>query len=227
MRIYENMKQALSEVQRDLSEMGVEVKTKSMQDKIIEGNDDFVTKEIQAYQFCVLNTADKDDTVENLDWCKAEFTERISNKGLNPGEAWKLRKSVWEEFLHGNPKKFGYTYSERMKGQVEDVIRVLKNDIESRQAIIQIYDQNIDNKNRGGKVRIPCSISYHFMYREGKLDMIYNMRSCDIFTHFRNDIWMACKLKDYIAEKLGVKSGKFFMFVSSLHAYKKDCKGIF
>ena len=226
MRIFSNCKEALSEISRDLSEMGAIVKTKTMQDINIEDNCDFLTKEIQAYSFCILNDFDKDEIVkENLEWCKAEFRERTSNYPLNPGVAWKLREKVWKEFITGN--KFGYTYSERMNKQVNDAIGLLKRDLNSRQCVIQVYDKNIDNNNRMGKVRIPCSIFYQLMFRNNALDIIYVMRSCDRFTHFANDIWLACELKSYIADKIGVKSGKFFMFISSLHGYKKDMEGVF
>ena len=67
MRIFSNCKEALSEISRDLSEMGAIVKTKTMQDINIEDNCDFLTKEIQAYSFCILNDFDKDEIVkENL-----------------------------------------------------------------------------------------------------------------------------------------------------------------
>ena len=54
------------------------------------------------------------------------------------------------------------------------------------------------------------------------------MRSSDFYTHFRNDIWQAIELRNHVAKELGQKEGKFIMFVSSLHAFKKDFpKGIF
>lgn len=63
---------------------------------------------------------------------------------------------------------------------------------------------------------------YQFMVRDGKLDVIYVMRSSDFATHFQNDIWLADELRRYIASQLNLPIGKFIMFVSSLHIYKKD-----
>ena len=58
--------------------------------------------------------------------------------------------------------------------------------------------------------------------RNGKLDVIYDMRSTDFSTHFQNDIWLADELRKHIAEQVGVPVGKFFMKANSLHIYKKD-----
>jgi len=235
MRIYKNCQEAISEITRDLAEMGTEVKIKTMQDKIVEENDDFVTKEIQAYSFCILDTSDKDNICHNLEWCQEEFNERISKDRINPGLAWKLREEVWKPFLHFsmNPftkvfeERFAYTYSERLNNQIAEVIKILQNDHGSRQAVIPIYSKDIDNRERGGKARIPCSMFYQLQIRDGKVDIIYTMRSCDLFTHARNDIWMACELRDFIAKALKLPSGKMFMFISSLHGYKKDMRGVF
>ena len=44
MRIYENCRELMSEMGRDLWEMGKQVKPKTYQNKVIDGNDEFVTK---------------------------------------------------------------------------------------------------------------------------------------------------------------------------------------
>ena len=51
MRIFMNFNEAKEEIKRDLAEMGIVVKPKTMQDKIIEGNEDYETKELQNYSF--------------------------------------------------------------------------------------------------------------------------------------------------------------------------------
>jgi thymidylate synthase len=48
------------------------------------------------------------------------------------------------------------------------------------------------------------------------------MRSCDYHLHFRNDIYLACKLLNYIAKECGFEVGDFFMNIGSFHIYKKD-----
>ena len=237
MRIFANCQEAISEIQRDLYEMGVEVTSNSMQNKVVKGDDGFTTKELQGYSFTILDSGDKDSIANNLEWCEAEFKERINGwyavddfrqpyTPLNPGNAYKIRSEIWNQFLVDG--KFCYTYNERMHWQIKAVIEELKRNPNSRQAIIEVHSRKTDQDRMGGKSRIPCSMYYQFMIRNGKLDVIYNMRSTDFLTHFKHDIWLACKLRDFMAEKVGIESGKYIMFASSLHAYKKDFpEGVF
>ncbi len=50
------------------------------------------------------------------------------------------------------------------------------------------------------------------------------MRSSDFDTHFRNDIWLADELRNYIANFIGIEPGLFHMNVGSLHRYKDYTK---
>lgn len=232
MRIYKNCSEAINEIERDLFEIGVRVMVNTVQDKdVSDDKDNYMTQEMQGYDFMILDQSDRDDMVRNqsedlLEWNEAEHLERVSHEPINPGVAYKLRNSVWNEFLHSG--RFGYTYNERIREQLPQIIAELKKNINTRQAIIEIHNNMIDLDSLGGACRLPCSMYYQFMYREGKLDVIYNMRSSDFYTHFRNDIWQAMKLRDLVASELEVESGKFIMFVSSLHAFKKDfLPGIF
>ena len=53
------------------------------------------------------------------------------------------------------------------------------------------------------------------------------MRSCDFSTHFANDVYLAIKLLEYVAELTGYEVGNFTHTIFSLHIYKKDLKGVF
>jgi thymidylate synthase len=225
MRIFANCKEAINEITRDLAELAVENRTKSYQDKDIEGKEEYFTKELQAYSFCIVDTADMKEIAHPWEWCLSEFGERIG-LAKNPGNAWKLRKDVWEQFIEKGGE-FSYTYSQRIDPQVQNVIDILKNDPGSRQAIIQIYDKHRDMYNYGGKHRVPCSLMYHLMIRENRVDLIYYSRSMDWLTHGKNDIVLASMMKNYIAGELELVGGRTFVNVSSLHAYKKDLKGVF
>lgn len=224
MRIYQNCKEMMSEVHRDLQEMGVIKHTKTVQDKIVDGNDDYTTKELVGYSYAILDFSDMDQMITDnglsLEWCKADFEERICPREINPGEAYKLRP-VWEEFVHDG--KFSYTYNERIRTQLEKTIDVIKNDHDTRQGIIEIYNSEKDSRRRGGIERIPCSMYYQFISdQNGKLDIIYNIRSNDFGEHYPYDIWMAISLLKYVAKKVDMKVGKLIYFAGSLHCFKKD-----
>ena len=227
MRIYENCQEAVKDIGRELQKCASEVHTQTMQNKQIKNDKEYNTKELQAFTFAIINPNDRDEMPDvTLDWCRAEFLERVG-EAVNPGFAWKLREDVWREFLvkYNNGVYFEYTYSERLSYQIDAIVAELTKNPETRQAIMQIHDRRIDQA-RMGKKRVPCSMFYHFMFRNRKLDMIYNMRSSDFITHFQNDIWLAMEMQSYIAEhvkNVGKKRiGKFIMQVSSLHVYKKD-----
>jgi len=229
-RIYENMHEAIREIERDIMEMGIRVHTKTMQNKIIENDENYSTMEVQNYSFTILDLADKDKCIgPDLDWCKWEIKERTSGEQLNPGQAWKLRQDVWEPFLVDG--KMDYTYAERFShyphplkelSQIHTVIEILEADSDSRQAIIHVhFPMDVAAANEFEiPLRVPCSMYYQFMVRRGKLDVIYNMRSSDFDTHFKNDIWLADELRNYIANIIGLKPGLLHMNVGSLHRYK-------
>lgn len=223
MRIFKDCKEMISEVHRDLFEMGIRVNPKTMQDKFVEGDENYQTIELSGYSFAILNTDDLDQMIMDrklsLVWCEADFRERINPEEINPGQAYTLR-SEWDEFVHGG--KFAYTYNERIRYQLEDTINILKFDPNTRQAVLTIYEGMKDTANRGGKNRVPCSMYYQFLIRDGKLDVIYTMRSSDFMTHFPYDIWMAARLRDLIAKEVEVPVGKLIFFSGSLHCYKKD-----
>lgn len=235
MRIYLNCVEAITDIGRELKKCAARVHTQTMQNKVIADDDNYETRELQAFEFCIINTSDKDEMPNaTLEWLHAEFKERIDPNFENPGKAWELRKDVWSEFLvhrtgiypsvnaKGDERDvFEYTYNERIQWQIQPVINELRLHPDSRQAIIEVHNRKIDTE-RMGKQRIPCSMFYQFMVRDGKLDVIYVMRSSDFATHFQNDIWLADELRRYIASQLNLPIGKFIMFVSSLHIYKKD-----
>jgi thymidylate synthase len=223
-RVYNNFKEALSEIKRDVAEMGVKVITQTMQDK----KGEFETLEVQNYIYTVVDT-NTSMLNPTQPWADAEFEERISERLINPGEAYKLRPEVWEQFLennHGEFKHFSYTYPYRIGFQIGAVIDELRLHPDSRQLFITIWDIDVDH-SRFGRRRVPCSLGYFFQYREGKLHVTYLQRSADFVTHFQNDLYLAVKLRDYIADKVGMVPGRFTHWIGSLHVYKEDVKDVF
>ena len=247
MRIYGNCYELMSEMGRNLYEMGAIVKPKHYQNKDIDGNDDFITKELICEQYCLIELPDPENLFIFMEegareWADAEFQERISGECLNPGEAWKLRKNVWEEFLVDG--KFDYTYPERINQLVmydylpttklKAVIKLLKEDPDTRKAILNIYGSFYDYHSRvedydrlDGHARIPCSMYYDFLIRENQkgekiLNITYHQRSSDFITFFGTDVYFAWKLMEYVAEKVGVKPGYLYHTIDSIHSYKKD-----
>ncbi len=226
MRFYINFKEALSEIKRDLAEMGIDVHPQTMQDKYVANNPDYATKELQNYCYTVLDAVSHVDELEpSQPWAAVELRERLSGIPVNPGKAWTYRPEVWQEFLHDG--RFAYTYSERMFWQLGTIINELRTHPDSRQLWLSIWDPGRDILQLGGHGRVPCSLGYLFQLRKSRLNMTYFMRSCDYVTHFRNDVWLAVKLLEHVAQEVGTKPGDFTHFIGSFHVYAKDVKGVF
>ena len=244
MRIYSNPYELMSETARNLWEMGNEVKPRTYQNKVIEGNDDFITKELICEQYCLTHMEDPAALfvfTKSKDWADAEFRERISGDYLlNPGHAWELRSNIWEEFIVGD--QFDYTYAERLNGpvnfrgrtltKIKAVVELLKEDSDTRKAILNIFGESYlrgdgDAEYLDGEKRIPCSMYYDFLIRENargekQLNICYHQRSSDFVTHFGNDVYLAWRLMEYVASEVGIKHGYLYHTIDSLHSYKKD-----
>lgn len=235
MRIYVDWKECYEEIKRDLAEMGIVVRPKTMQDKNVEENSDYETKELQNYCYTLLDASSDKITRVIQPWADAEFEERIQDPWefgdaplfINPGKAWELRPNIWNDYMHEG--EFAYTYNERIwnSDQILKIIKRLKEDHDSRQLWLSIWDLHKDIDNLGGISRVPCSLGYNFQFRDGKLNMHYVMRSCDFNTHFCNDVYLAIKLLEYVAEKAEMKVGNFTHTMFSLHVYKKDIENVF
>jgi len=245
MRIYCNSYELMSEMGRQIWEMGIENRPKTYQNKNIEGNPDFITKELIAESYCLTQLLDPKWLfvyTNTKEWADAEFEERISGKMLNPGEAWKLNKPMWEEFLTVKGD-FDYTYSDRINQSVfndwegvgidqhntylNHIISLLKYDNDTRKAVLSIFDTKTDADRLDGHARIPCSMYYQFLIRpngkgEKVCNIIYNQRSADFVAHFGDDVYLAWRLMEYVAGAVGVKPGYLYHQIGSLHSYQRD-----
>lgn len=241
MRIYSNSYELMSEMGRELNSYGQLVKPKTYQNKVIEGNEEFETKELICQQYCLTSLGDSTWLFvysRSKEWADAEFKERVSGYGYNPGTAWELRKDLWEQFLVDGlvEKEFDYTYPERIwnhlsltdtdKVALKEVINVLKMDNDTRKAVLPIFFSS-DLRFLDGSKRIPCSMYYDFLIRqngrgEKVLHICYHQRSSDFIQHFGNDVYLAWRLMEYVADQVGVKPGYLYHTIDSLHAYKKD-----
>lgn len=230
MRIYSNSFELMSELGRELNSYGQTVKPKTYQNKRIEGNEDFITKELICQQYCLTSLGDPVWLFvfsHSKEWADAEFQERIDTSDIiNPGKAWELRKDLWEQFLVNG--KFDYTYNERMV-ILPYTIQLLKSDSDTRKAVLPIFNGKgeDDTLYYHGNKRIPCSMYYDFLIRQnGKgekvLHICYHQRSSDFAQHFGNDIYLAWRLMEYVAKEVGVKPGYLYHTIDSLHIYKKD-----
>ena len=94
MRIFRNCREAASEIKREVAEMGKVVKLKTYQDKNIDGNPDFFTKELLSYSYMIHEPKDKIDEIMIQAGFFREFRE---NCGVNYTEFKKLGITIDKE----------------------------------------------------------------------------------------------------------------------------------
>lgn len=242
MRFYNTVKELHSEIRRDLKEMGIAYDSKTVQDQTLQGGDDAHTLELCPYDYTLFSKGGDPGTLmteimeiiqaENpnkAQWVMEEASERCQAHLLpledrNPGFAWKSYESFWGKFLHDG--KFSYQYADRIGGQFPKIVKTLEDDPNSRQAIMTIYHPS-DLENNGGKKRVPCSLQYHFLIRNGRMKMMYYQRSCDFSKFFLPDVLFALSMGWEIAGRLGVKFESLTHVISSLHVFYNDVKEVF
>jgi len=235
MRIFKDCEEMIREVDRDLLVQGISVPVKSYQNKKLEG-DEQITKELVGVSILIakplrgrkemLKFIFKEDADRIEEYCIQEYKDRVGPDPKNPGNSYKIRQDMWQKFMVNDKTKFDYTYSERMYNKLPLIIKALKEDKHSRQAVMQIFHPE-DLKRTGGDTRIPCSVDYSFMIRNDRMHVIYHMRSNDYFGHFPIDIWLAAEIMKWMTDQLKytypeLKYGPLIYFANSLHAYKWD-----
>lgn len=85
-------------------------------------------------------------------------------------------------------------------GDLDDVVNMLFEDPQTRQAYFPIFFPEDTGAVHGG--RIPCSLGYHFLLRRGLLHCWYEIRSCDAVRHFRDDLYLAVRLVQWVVAEL-------------------------
>jgi thymidylate synthase len=151
------------------------------------------------------------------EFVRLDFLDRISPKPVNPGRAIEADEvGVLSKFLHDG--LLDYTYSERLCNQYQFIIDLLIEHPNTRQAYMSVWDKAIDI-NRLEKMRVPCSLGYHFFIRDNKLVMIYSMRSLEVTKCLGNDIFTASLMLQYIANQVGVDYGYIQFHIGSMHIF--------
>lgn len=123
------------------------------------------------------------------------------------------------DFINPETKKFDGAYGVRANEQMAHVIERLRNDPDTRQAICVIYAPE-DTHSRPTSLDYPCTLTLHFLIRDGKLCLHTNMRSNDIWLGLPYDIFQFTLLQLTVANVLGIEVGDYTHVANSLHLYE-------
>jgi thymidylate synthase len=101
--------------------------------------------------------------------------------------------------------------------QWEHAKELLRNDLNSRQAVIHIKGAD-DTPTKD----TPCTVALQFLVRLGKLHMTVYMRSNDIWFGTPYDMFAFTCMQIRMAFELGVGIGTYTHMAGSLHLYERD-----
>tara|TARA_R100000152_G_C6782307_1_gene219796 strand:+ start:27655 stop:28494 length:840 start_codon:yes stop_codon:yes gene_type:complete len=135
-----------------------------------------------------------------------------------------------EDFINKNPATVPIRNGIRARyGDLQDVIDLLADEPLTRQAYLPVwFPEDTGAQNTGRK---PCTLGYHFIMRNGKLDIVYYIRSCDLFRHFHDDVFLTMRLAQWVLDQCfmknhevwgKVKLGNMHMHITSLHMFIND-----
>lgn len=215
--------------------------TKEINDRVLQI--DIYRKNLEHFQSMVK---------PNLPWAEDHFLERVSGEPLNPPPSesyWPFAQQG--NAAHKKDQQFSHTYPERFwprhageeadqawdissptnrghwgiryrYGDLEDLVKILQRNSRSRQAYLPVwFPEDLAAADAG--LRVPCTLGYHFqLQRDDYLHMSYYMRSCDLVRFFRDDVYMAGRLLQWVAHETGMRPGKMMMYIANIHAFEGD-----
>lgn len=110
-------------------------------------------------------------------------------------------------------------YGPQILEQIRYIINTLTEDKDSRQAVISLWRPNpMSAKDK------PCTLTFHFMIRDGKLNLHVTMRSNDAIWGQNYDVPSFSLINIIVAGILKVEPGSLFLTANSLHVYEKHFK---
>lgn len=110
---------------------------------------------------------------------------------------------------------FGHGLGERIYNlyddQIENVYKILKNDIHSTKGIVFLKGKSLDF--------IDCSLTMQYRVNRGKLELTITYRASDIIGWLQSDMYVHSIMLEMLAKWLGVETGEIYVNTPSLFIY--------
>ena len=188
-----------------------------------EGIDFSNTKAMFNQGFTILNPSDRIITNEarnfNIEYAEAEWQWYLtgSPKAQTLGEIYGKIPKIWQDMTDGNGNvNSNYGSQWERAYQLDRVVAMLKENPDTRQAAISIYDGKEISRY---KYDTPCTYAVQFTVIDNKLDMCVTMRSNDLWFGFCNDQYCFSQLQEMVSKRAGYEMGTYYHFVHNLHIY--------
>ena len=188
-----------------------------------DGKDFADTKALFNIGFTILEPRARRITNEDRGW-KEEYAEAEWQWYLSGdrntkklGELYGKIPEIWKRMSDsdGNVNS-NYGWQWKRNDQIGEVINILKNYRETRQATISIYDgKEIDKYTYD----TPCTYATQFTIVDSRLNMCVTMRSNDLWYGFCNDQYQFSKLQEMIAKEINIDMGTYYHFAHNFHLY--------
>ena len=168
-----------------------------------------------------LNTI-KDSKVKrnwSVEYAEAEWQWYLSGDRniAKLGELYGKVPAIWKRMADTNGDvNSNYGWQWKRNAQLDMVIEMLKQNPETRQATISIYD---GKEITSYAFDTPCTYAVQFTILHGKLDMSVLMRSNDLWYGFCNDQYQFSSLQMLVAHRTGYDVGTYYHFAHNLHLY--------
>lgn len=130
------------------------------------------------------------------------------------------KAKIWKSMIvpGTNEVNSNYGYFWNKDNQLERAIQELKNNPNSRRAIIVHYD--LEELDRYA-ADTPCNVVLNFGIVNGRLNLTVFARSIDLWFGFGNDQYTFAKLMQIVANELDIQIGNMHWFVTNLHVYER------
>ena len=155
------------------------------------------------------------------DYAEAEWQWYLSgdNNIKKLGELYGKVPEIWKRMADELGRvNSNYGYQWQRENQLDNVIEMLKDNPNTRQATISIYDGK-QIESGVYKYDTPCTYAVQFTIVDDKLNMCVTMRSNDLWYGFCNDQYCFSRLQLMIADRLEIRLGTYFHFAHNLHLY--------
>ena len=133
------------------------------------------------------------------------------------GELYGKVPAIWKRMADDNGNvNSNYGWQWNRNNQLDLVIQMLKDNPETRQAAVSIYDAKEWDEYT---FDTPCTYAVQFTVLDNKLNMSVVMRSNDLWYGFCNDQYQFANLQLLVAQRTGYDVGTYYHFAHNLHLY--------
>jgi thymidylate synthase len=154
----------------------------------------------------------------NADYANFEFDWYL--KGDRDASEIAERAKIWKQMMVPGTSNVvsNYGYFWNYNDQLNRTIKEIKNNKETRRAIIVHY--NLDELDLY-KYDTPCNVALNFYVKDDKLHLTVFARSIDLWYGFGNDQYCFAKLMEKVSNETNYKIGQMHWHITNLHIYPR------